>query len=89
MKLTYENERIAYYGENGEVFSAVEFPARGGGTVEVTRTFVDERLRGQGAAGELMRALVEVLRERGLKARLTCSYAVKWFEKNGCGDVLA
>ena len=56
--------------------------------MEVTRTFVDERLRGQGAAGELMRALVEVLRERGLKARLTCSYAVKWFEKNGCGDVL-
>lgn len=89
MKLTYENERIAYYGENGEVLAAVEFPARGSGTVEVTRTFVDERLRGQGAAGELMRALVEVLRERGLKASLTCSYAVKWFEKNGCGDVLA
>lgn len=89
MKLTYENERIAYYGENGEVLAAVEFPARGNGTVEVTRTFVDESLRGQGAAGELMRALVEVLRERGLKARLTCSYAVKWFEKNGCGDVLA
>lgn len=88
MKLTYENERIAYYGENGETLAAVEFPARGNGTVEVTRTFVDERLRGQGAAGELMRALVDVLRERGLKARLTCSYAVKWFEKNGCGDVL-
>ena len=88
MKLTYENERIAYYGENGEALAAVEFPARGNGTVEVTRTFVDERLRGQGAAGELMRALVVVLRERGIKARLTCSYAVKWFEKNGCGDVL-
>lgn len=89
MKLTVENERIAYYAEDGAVLAAVEFPARGEGVVEVTRTFVDESLRGQGAAGELMQALVGVLRERGIKARLSCSYAVRWFEKNGCGDVLA
>lgn len=89
MELTYENDRIVYYGKDGETLAAVEFPARGDGVVEVTRTFVDESLRGQGAAGELMRALADVLRERGLRARLSCSYAVKWFEKNGCGDVLA
>lgn len=47
-------------------------------------------LRGTGAAGRLMRAIVDHARAHGLKLIPTCSYAVAWFKRHpGDGDVLA
>ncbi|NLO09929.1 MAG: N-acetyltransferase [Clostridiales bacterium] len=45
-------------------------------------TYVNPVLRGQGVAGELLKLLAEHLREKGLKATATCSYAVSWLNKN-------
>ena len=57
--------------------------------MEVTHTVVDESVRGRGIAGQLMKELVKELREDGRKAELSCSYAVRWFEKHPeCSDVL-
>jgi predicted GNAT family acetyltransferase len=47
-------------------------------------------LRGTGAAGRLMQAIVDHARDDGLKLIPTCSYAVAWFRRHSDNtDVLA
>ena len=47
-------------------------------------------LRGTGAAGRLMQAIVDHARDDGLKLIPTCSYAVAWFRRHSENtDVLA
>jgi predicted GNAT family acetyltransferase len=47
-------------------------------------------LRGAGASGRLMQAIVDNARDKGLKLIPTCSYAVAWFRRNTNNtDVLA
>lgn len=47
-------------------------------------------LRGTGAAGRLMEAVIAHAREQNLKIVPLCSYAVAWFKRHpGAGDVLA
>ncbi|MGN0648955.1 MAG: GNAT family N-acetyltransferase [Oscillospiraceae bacterium] len=82
MEYIHTIDKIAAYAQDGKILAEVDFPPRGGNIVEVTHTFVDDSLRGQGVAAELMRELAQDLRSSGRKAILTCSYAVKWFAKN-------
>lgn len=82
MEFQYEKERIALYNDQGETVAEVTFPAVGDTLVNLNHTFVDNSLRGQGVAGKLMEAAARQLREQNRKALLTCSYAVKWFEKH-------
>ncbi|MDO4492763.1 MAG: GNAT family N-acetyltransferase [Clostridia bacterium] len=75
--------------ETGRIFAAdgekllceVTFPVRDG-VATIDHTFVDDSLRGQGIAGQLMEAAVAEIGKNGWKAHPTCSYAVKWFEKH-------
>ena len=68
----------------------VTFPETASGMVVIDHTWVDGALRGQGAAGQLMQAVVELLRADGRKARATCSYARAWLAKHPeAADVLA
>lgn len=79
---TRENE-VVYLDESGRRLAEVTFPATGeDGVVDINHTFVDPSLRGQGVAGGLLRAAADELRASGRKAHLSCSYAVKWFEKH-------
>lgn len=82
MNFTIEENRIYLQGNDKNVIAEVTFPYIDSSTVEINHTFVDESLRGQGVAGKLLLALVGQLKERNLKAVLTCSYAVTWFEKH-------
>lgn len=82
MEFIYREHEIALESPEGKTLACVTFPAAGTGKVEIDHTFVDESLRGQGMAGKLMEAAASTLREKNLKAVLTCSYAVKWFEKH-------
>lgn len=66
----------------GKTIAEVEFPKLSENVVDITHTFVDDSLRGQGVAAELMIAVVEMLEAEHKKAKLTCSYAVKWFAKH-------
>lgn len=78
------------YEENGKVLAEVCFAEHEDGAVAITRTFVDEALRGQGMAGKLMLQAAQHLRACGKKAVPVCSYAVAWFEKHPeYADVLA
>ena len=80
MDFIYQPNRIYAVNETGKVIAEVTFPGRSETTVEVTHTFVDDSLRGQGIAGQLMEAVVSKLRDEHKKAYPSCPYAVKWFE---------
>lgn len=81
MDFTYYSNQIALYDQE-KVIAEVTFPEIDSETVDINHTFVDDSLRGQGVAGKLMEAAAEKLRSQGKKAVLSCSYAVKWFEKH-------
>lgn len=73
---------VHYVDDAGTVLAEVTFPDRGDGTVEIDHTFVDDSLRGQGIAGQLLEHAAQALEETGRTAHPTCSYAVHWFEKH-------
>lgn len=82
MEFTYNQNQIAVFDENNRVIAEVTFPDVDADTVNIDHTFVDDSLRGQGVAGKLMEEAAGYLRRQEKKAVLTCSYAVKWFEKH-------
>lgn len=82
MNFTYTPNQIALYDSNSILLAEVTFPDSDNNTVNINHTFVDDSLRGQGIAGQLMKAAADHLRSEGKKAVLTCSYAINWFEKH-------
>jgi uncharacterized protein len=82
MILQYGSNRIWAENEKKELIAEVLFPFEGDAIVNITHTFVDDSLRGQGAAGKLMQAAANVIRKNSWKAKITCSYAVVWFQKH-------
>lgn len=79
MTFSQEPGRIFARDENGRLLAEVTFPQQDGVAV-INHTFVDDSLRGQGVAGQLLQAVADTLRWEGRKARPTCSYAVHWFD---------
>ena len=80
--IIYKNHIAAV--ENGEEVGEVSFPLRDGVYV-INHTFVDDRLRGQGIAIELVRRAVEEIERRGGLYKATCSYAQLWLaHHHGC-----
>lgn len=80
----HENE-VVYLDDAGTKLAEVTFPPAAeavADVVDINHTFVDPSLRGRGVAGELMSRAAASIRETGRRARPTCSYAVKWFEKH-------
>ncbi|HBD87221.1 MAG TPA: N-acetyltransferase [Clostridiales bacterium] len=89
MKFTYKDYRIYSENERGKPLAEVVFPKVDENTVCIEHTFVDDMLRGRGVASKLISATVDRCRAEGYKARLSCSYAKKWFgEHPEAGDVL-
>lgn len=83
MEYIIEKNRIATV-ENGVEVGEVTFPERDGVYV-INHTYVDDRLRGQGIASELVRRAVEEIEQRGGRVEATCSYAALWLARNrGC-----
>lgn len=83
MEYITERNRI-YVVEGGEEVAEVTFPQRDGVYV-INHTYVDDRLRGQGIASELVRRAVAEIEGRGGRVEATCSYARLWLARNrGC-----
>jgi len=82
MDFQITENRIFAEAPDGTLLVELLFPSQGPDTVCFTRTFVDDSLRGQGVAGQLMEAAARTLTAQGKKATATCSYAVKWLEKH-------
>jgi predicted GNAT family acetyltransferase len=79
MEFAREDNRIFKLGEDGGVIAEITFPEMREGVVAIDHTFVDDSLRGQGIASELVQAAYDAIKADGMKAELICPYAVKWF----------
>ena len=79
--MVYAHE-VTGVSEDGEVLARVTFPFVEEQVVDINHTLVDERLRGQGAANILLEKAAGKIRQEGWKARLSCSYAQKWFARH-------
>lgn len=82
MDFKNETNRIYSLDSTGKLLAEVTFPNIDDHTVDINHTFVDDSLRGQGVANKLMELVVDQLRAQKKRAVLTCSYAVRWFDKH-------
>jgi predicted GNAT family acetyltransferase len=82
MDFISETNRIYLNDTSGNLIAEVTFPEVADKVVNINHTFVDDSLRGQGVAGQLIEAVVKKLKDENKKAYATCSYAAKWFEKH-------
>ena len=80
MEFQREDGRI-FAMDGDRLVAEITFPARDG-VADIDHTFVDDSLRGQGVAGQLVRAAADQIRADGRKARATCSYAQTWFRQH-------
>ena len=82
MNFITEKNRIYMLDESEKTIAEITFPSIGNQIVDINKTVVDSTLKGQGVANLLMLAVIEKASNENLKIQPTCSYAVKWFEKN-------
>lgn len=82
MDYVHEKGRISATDADGSLLAEILFPDAEDGCVDIVRTFVDDRLRGKGIAGELVSLAYDDIKASGKSARASCSYAEVWFEKH-------
>lgn len=82
MNFIYSPNKIFLLDKSNKTIAEVTFPDVDENTVNINHTYVDDSLRGQGIAGKLMKAVAEQLQAQNKKAVLTCSFAIRWFERN-------
>lgn len=82
MDWKYESRRIYSVDEHNELIAEATFTFKDNGEVDIEHTYVNPALRGQGIAGKMMEVVAAYLREKGLKATASCSYANSWLTKN-------
>jgi len=81
MNFIKEPNRIYLTNENKEIIAEITFEEIEKGIYNIDHTFVDESLRGQGIASQLVEEAIKAIKEKGGKVRATCSYAQKWIEE--------
>ena len=82
MDFQKQEGRIFALGTDGELLAEVTFPTGPDGIEDINHTFVDESLRGQGVANQLLQAAAQELRAQGRKTKTSCWYAAQWFAKH-------
>ena len=82
MEFQFEPTRVYGLDGGGRLVAEITFPCTQPGIYTIDHTFVDESLRGQGVASQLVRAAAEELRAQGKRAKTSCWYAAQWFEKH-------
>lgn len=81
MNYITEAGRIYAEDKDGKMVAEVTFPTTGGVST-IDHTFVDDSLRGQGVAGELVRLAADEILAEGNRIAATCPYAVAWFKRH-------
>ena len=82
MDFQKQEGRIFALGTDGELLAEVTFPTGPDGIAAINHTLVDESLRGQGVANQLLQAAAQELRAQGRKTKTSCWYAAQWFAKH-------
>ena len=74
-----DRERFELEEEGKLVFASYR---REGGLLIIPYVEADPALRGRGAAGRLMRGMLDLIRSRGEKVRPLCGYAAAWIQRH-------
>ena len=82
MVWSYEPGRVYGVDEANACIAEATYVFLDKNSVDINHTYVDPALRGQGVAGEMMEAVAQRLRQDGLKAVASCSYANAWLNKH-------
>lgn len=82
MQFQYDTNRVFLTDEQNKLLAEVTFDTLSDTSVDITHTFVDDSLRGQGMAGKIMAATAEYLKQQQKQIKCTCSYAQHWFAKH-------
>lgn len=82
MELIYEENRIYAKDQDGLLLAEVTFPYRDALRVDINHVYVDESLRGQGVAQNLMLEAYNYLKAKNLQVVAKCPYAISWFKKH-------
>lgn len=82
MNWMFEEGRIYSTDEKGELLAEATLTPKENGVVDIDHTYVAPHLRGNGFAGEMMAVVAQHIREKGLKAVASCSYAKAWLQRN-------
>ena len=82
MNYIVEENRIYKKDNNEKIIAEITFNQISEDTYNIDHTFVDESLRGQGIAKELVEKAIEEIRKKNGKIEATCSYAKHYLEKN-------
>lgn len=78
------------FDETGKRIAEISYVWRNEHTIIADHTWVDDSLRGQGVARQLLDILVEFAREKQLKIIPTCSYVDVMFKRDqSLADVVA
>ena len=72
-----EENRIYLQDENWNILAEIDFEKIDEKTYNISRTFVDDSLRGQGIGSELVEKAITYLTSKWYKVSATCSYAKK------------
>ena len=72
-----EGNRIYLPDENWNILAEIDFEKTDEKTYNISRTFVDDSLRGQGIGSELVEKAITYLTWKWYKVSATCSYAKK------------
>jgi predicted GNAT family acetyltransferase len=72
-----EENRIYLQDENWNSLAEIDFEKIDEKTYNISRTFVDDSLRGQGIGSELVEKAITYLTWKWYKVSATCSYAKK------------
>ena len=82
MRIKKELFRVSFLNENNLEIAFVSFPLIAEKTVDICQTYVNENYRGLSLASKLLECAYEVISDNHYMATVSCSYAIKWFEKN-------
>lgn len=83
MEFEIGNNEVYLKDKNGKKVACVSFEICGENEYNISHTYVDESMRGQGVATRILEFVVGYLKSIGVKKiHATCSYAAHWLEKN-------
>lgn len=82
METIQHKEGMFYIEREGKRIAEITYVPAGEGKINANHTYVSEKLRGGGVAGQLLDSLVAYARENKLKIIPTCSYVATKFSRD-------
>ena len=81
MDFIREDNRIYSIDDAGKIVAEITFPEIEKGVYNIDHTFVDDSLRGQGIAKQLVEMAIQQIESKNGKVQATCSYAKKYLNE--------